>query len=358
MAARELSPDQLAALEDQKTHLLASLEDLDAERAAGDIDRADYETLRDDYTARTAAVLRAIDSHRAQVASRRETAGRGRKAGWVAAVLLFGVLAGFGVKQASGTRGVNDAGSGDIRQNVRQLLFEAGAAGGQGDYDRSIELYTEVIAEQPSNVEAYTYRGWTVYQQQDEGSVDLALADLDTAVELDETASAPRVFRAVIALNDGRPADAAADLVAFANNDPTTDEQTLLQQFRLRERTADALAADGDVTAPFAFLDTLWNVGQDDPDIAAHLGWMLAAVPDDSIRASAEEWQDKALALDPSHPPALVYRALIRLQDDRIDEAEADLTAYNEGGVYPAFLQAVLADFGLAAEGETDSVEN
>ncbi len=351
MAARELSPDQLAALEDQKTHLLASLEDLDAEYAAGDIDQSDYDTLRDDYTARTASVLRAIDSHRAQVAAQRKTPSLGRKAGWIAAVLVFGVLAGFGVKQASGTRGVNDAGSGDIRQNVRQLLFEAGAAGGQGDFQRSIELYSDVISEQPSNVEAYTYRGWTIYQQQDAGSVDLARSDLNTAVELDASASAPRVFRAVIGLNEGRPSDAAADLIAFANNDPTNDEQTLLQQFRLRERTADALAADNPVAA-LQFLDGLWIVNENDADIAAHLGWTLAVVPEDSAQAKAEEFLDKALAIDPAHPAALVYRAIFYIQSERLDEAEADIEAYNRGGVFPSHVQDVLAEFGMLADAD------
>ena len=48
-------------LEEQRDHLLASLDDLDAEYEAGDLDDDDYRTLRADYTARAAAVIRAID---------------------------------------------------------------------------------------------------------------------------------------------------------------------------------------------------------------------------------------------------------------------------------------------------------
>ena len=50
----------LAALAEERDFLLSSLRDLDAEHDAGDIDDVDYETLRDDYTVRTAQVLRAI----------------------------------------------------------------------------------------------------------------------------------------------------------------------------------------------------------------------------------------------------------------------------------------------------------
>ena len=50
----------LDALAEERDFLLSSLRDLDAEHDAGDIDDVDYETLRDDYTVRTAQVLRAI----------------------------------------------------------------------------------------------------------------------------------------------------------------------------------------------------------------------------------------------------------------------------------------------------------
>ncbi len=48
------------ALEDQREFLLRSLRDLDSELQAGDIGQHDYEALRSRYTARAAAVLRAL----------------------------------------------------------------------------------------------------------------------------------------------------------------------------------------------------------------------------------------------------------------------------------------------------------
>ena len=56
-----LDPDELAALEEQRDFLLRSITDLDQEHAAGDLEDGDYQSLKDDYTARAAEVLRAIE---------------------------------------------------------------------------------------------------------------------------------------------------------------------------------------------------------------------------------------------------------------------------------------------------------
>ena len=57
-----------------------SLRDLDAELAAGDVDRADYETLRDGYTKRAADVLRDIEEGKAALPASRPR--RARRSGW------------------------------------------------------------------------------------------------------------------------------------------------------------------------------------------------------------------------------------------------------------------------------------
>src|SRR5262249_38766367 len=56
---QEPSEDR-ARLEAERDVLLKSLDDLEAEHAAGGIDDESYQTLRDDYTARAAAVIRAL----------------------------------------------------------------------------------------------------------------------------------------------------------------------------------------------------------------------------------------------------------------------------------------------------------
>ena len=57
---RTINPDTLAELEEERRFLLRSLTDLERELEAGDVDRADYEVLRDGYTARAATVMRAM----------------------------------------------------------------------------------------------------------------------------------------------------------------------------------------------------------------------------------------------------------------------------------------------------------
>ena len=63
-AKPSLDPDVLAALERERDFLLRSLDDLDAERAAGDLDTSDHAALADDYTRRLAEVARSIDEER------------------------------------------------------------------------------------------------------------------------------------------------------------------------------------------------------------------------------------------------------------------------------------------------------
>src|SRR5437773_2437915 len=60
MVKAAIDLDALAGLEEQRRFLLQSIRDLDREHAAGDLDEEDYRTLKDDYTARAAAVLRAL----------------------------------------------------------------------------------------------------------------------------------------------------------------------------------------------------------------------------------------------------------------------------------------------------------
>ena len=71
-----------AELDDERSFLLDSLEDLERERAAGDLSEADYAVLRDRYTRRAAEVLRALAYRRSPTASARTdaTATRGRPA--------------------------------------------------------------------------------------------------------------------------------------------------------------------------------------------------------------------------------------------------------------------------------------
>src|SRR5581483_2694021 len=72
------------ASDDEQDFIRRSLADLDAERAAGDIDERDYEELRAAYIAR---------SHRQQARSATPGARKNRRAPYV----IFGAIAGVGI---------------------------------------------------------------------------------------------------------------------------------------------------------------------------------------------------------------------------------------------------------------------
>ena len=71
-----------AALVEERDFLLRSLRDLEAEHGVGDIGDVDYQNLRDDYTARAAAVLRTLA---AEPSNGRNGSGPERVAGTVEA---------------------------------------------------------------------------------------------------------------------------------------------------------------------------------------------------------------------------------------------------------------------------------
>jgi hypothetical protein len=150
----------MSDLEDQREFLLRSLEDLEREHDAGDIDEQDYGVLKDDYTARAETVLRAIEQGAVRVAVPVR-----RRRSWVAlgGVVLFALLAAVLVAQSSGRRDAGDTLTGGIRQSSTEKLNEAGRRGSEGDYAGGIAHYDDVLGADPDNREALTYRGWYLF---------------------------------------------------------------------------------------------------------------------------------------------------------------------------------------------------
>ncbi len=156
---RRFDPDALADLEEQRGFLLRSLQDLDEERAAGDLTDADYQALHDDYTARAAEVLRSIDEGRASVTGSQPPPRRGRRLIAVVVVAAVAGSAGLAVAAASGTRLPGDNITGDIRETPSGQLAQAAALAQQGEVAEALRLYDEVLAGDPTNVEALSERG-------------------------------------------------------------------------------------------------------------------------------------------------------------------------------------------------------
>jgi tetratricopeptide (TPR) repeat protein len=222
-----LSPDRLAALEEERDFLLRSLADLEAERAAGDIDEADYQALTDDYTARTAEVLRAIDEHRDAVEASRPARSPGRLVAIVAAVAVVAVLAGVLMAQASGRRQPGDTITGDAPRTATQearACLELTAAQRPGE---AVECYRDVLDRDADNPTALTYLAWTLYlasggleEADREQAVLSARGFLDRAIDVAPDFADAYAFRAVVAFREGRVDDAAADLDRLDELDP------------------------------------------------------------------------------------------------------------------------------------------
>lgn len=236
---RDLDPDALAALEEERDFLLRSLEDLEREYAAGDVDDSDFEELKDDYTARAAAVIRAIEDRTEAVKSLRPQRNWQRTALGLVLVGAMAVGASWAVFRNAGTRAPGQGLTGDIRQDSSNLILQAQGLTGQaqaslqaGDsakaikqFESAVQTYDKALEISPENVQALTYRGWVLHTiaLSSEPSVAVefdrqALEFLDEAIAIDPLYSDARVFRAILERNAGDFAAAKVDLDAIDMN--------------------------------------------------------------------------------------------------------------------------------------------
>jgi tetratricopeptide (TPR) repeat protein len=243
---RPLDPDGLAALEEERAFLLRSLDDLEREHEAGDVDDHDYATLKDDYTARAARTIRAIEAHQARVAAARPRRSWPRLVGTVAGVVAFAVVAGLLVAHFSGRREAGDALTGDIRESTRTQLDNARAAIQQERYDDAIEIYDDLLAEQPDNVEALAYKGLAQV-----GNGDMqALVTLIDAAELDPDYPDTHYFLAGAFATAGRYDTALRELDRFDTLDPPPDLAAEADDLRAQVQTLAAAASTTTTTPP------------------------------------------------------------------------------------------------------------
>jgi hypothetical protein len=231
-----VNPDRLAELEEERRFLLRSLRDLDAEFAAGDVDRRDYETLRDGYTKRAADVLRQIEEGRAVMTPPRRR-NWARTIAVALAVVALAVGAGVVAARTSGQRTAGQQMTGGGPSDVAALLANARALLGVDPLGAQ-EAYAAVLERDPENVEAVTYSAWLLYvvsaQTSDtalrEQAVASAKEQLARAVELDATYPDPHCFLAVIAdTTDNDPETARTEADACLALDPPAEVRQLIE---------------------------------------------------------------------------------------------------------------------------------
>lgn len=246
--------DRLAELEEERRYLLGSLKDLERERAAGDVDDADYVTLKDGYTVRAAAVLREIESGRRALAPKPHRNLKRTLAIWaVAAVVAVGI--GVALASAFGERGVNDEITGrSLGDDARTTLAEARAALNRGDFARANQLYVRAdqaeLERGNDNAEARAHVGWTfallarseaTAEGIAEEPLSIARLALDQAIAMDPTYADPYCYAAIIEFNFLDDADAALPYVEQCEAlDPPADIRGLVESFAQEIRDAAA----------------------------------------------------------------------------------------------------------------------
>jgi len=231
-------------LEEERDFLLRSIDDLDREYEAGDLDEGDYRSLRDDYTARAAAVLRSLDSPDAAAAesSPGPTRRPGRAVAIGVCVCVVAALAGWGVARAAGDRSAGEQATGGVAQSLGQQLSNCLILRQTSEVPVEVLVcYDAILEEHPASAEAFTYRGWFMVDAA--GLPQLAWPDFVDAAAADPEYVDVRVFRAVALERMCRPEEAAAELDIFDSLDPLPEMQSLVESFALRERIAQLQAA-------------------------------------------------------------------------------------------------------------------
>ncbi len=237
----------IGPLQEQRDFLLRSLEDLEAERAAGDVDEHDYATLRDQYTARAAQVLREIEAGHGRPVPTSGGGSRRRTLLIAASVVAFAALSGLVVSQALGRRDAGEVATGGVRQSVTEKLNEAGRRASSGDLDGAIDLYEEVLATDPSNAEALTYKGW---MQTLNGDSAAGLTTLLSAATAHPTYPDVHAFLAVVFFRNGLVSQAGRELDRLDALDPPPAIRDLTLGLRARIDAAQAESSPTTTTIP------------------------------------------------------------------------------------------------------------
>lgn len=353
----DCDPDVLAVLEREQRFLLRSLDDLDAERAAGDMADGDYIALSNSYTTRLAEVTRALDEQRAAAGEVDNRLSTVQRIVTITLVVVVAVLAGLLLARASGFRSPADSLSGDIRQSSTGLLAEADTLTREGQWPEAVETYEEVLDISPANTEALTYKGWLTAQL---GDVPSGLVSLEEAIAVDDKFPDARVFRAILLDRAQRFDEAALELAALDDLEVPDEIQSLVDGSGLRASVAGGQIVERfgergmpvDLDQIVAELDDIAQAGgvlvsldaelavrvftavlqRDGDNLVALVGKgnllggnadVVAADP--NVGRQGLDLLDQAVALEPESAEIRLYRAFARNIQGDPDGARSDL---------------------------------
>ena len=188
-------------LEEERRFLLGSIRDLEREHEVGDVSADDYQALRDGYVARTAAVLRELESgNDLRPAPRKRHWAR--RLAIVGVTLVVAIALGIFVARSAGQRlpGQSLTG-GQPADEVAGQLAEGRRLLNLGQFNDSIVAYERVQQLEPTNAEAATYVAWLGVLSADAAGDSAGVQDgirlLAEATTLDATYADPHCLLAV-----------------------------------------------------------------------------------------------------------------------------------------------------------------
>jgi tetratricopeptide (TPR) repeat protein len=240
-----------SVLEEERDFFVRSLRDLEAERAAGDIDDLDYRSLRDDYTIRAADVLRRLETldaapppaeaepvvapNEPAVAGsedpdpprvRRRASPRRRVLTGVAAVVVV-------VGSVTGAFVARSGSSGSATTRVRNLDVAALDALGDSQYTKAVQDYEAALRIDPTDVQTLTGEGELLVEigsNGDAAMLNLGMARLQSA-ELADPSYAPAFgARGLGYYDQGNYAAAIPQLEVYLADTPAADRSAAVAQ--------------------------------------------------------------------------------------------------------------------------------
>jgi cytochrome c-type biogenesis protein CcmH/NrfG len=215
---------------EERDFLLRSLDDLDREHSAGNVDDDTYARLHADYTARAAIALRSM---REGADDRDEPDGDGAPAGRhrllvIGGLVVFAVVVAVSLAFALGARLPGNTVTGrqvnsnGVTNAERERRLEAATKArprdaqaqlalarfrlGRQDLVGALTAYQAAAALAPTDAEPFAYSGWIIRLQ---GYPDQALQLLDKAVQVDGTYPDAHFFRGFVLLRDKKDPEAA-----------------------------------------------------------------------------------------------------------------------------------------------------
>jgi tetratricopeptide (TPR) repeat protein len=258
-ADADVATGERQRLEQERDFLLRSLEDLDAERVAGDVSEDDYAALRARYTARAAAVLRALDGLSDASSAGRATPERGpaaattgaepsrRRRRWFlwSALALFVAAAVVVATGAVTARLPGETSSGTVNlssaEQLQRTLGQAQLLETEGKASQALTLYHQVLTSDPTQEQALAESGWLEFQAgvsaRNGRLLDSGQENERKAERADPRAYAPHLYLGSMLLVEGRSADAASEFSLFLASDPPVAAEQAAWPFVVRAFT-------------------------------------------------------------------------------------------------------------------------